>query len=1287
MDENSLCLHVQFEEQAKRTPDQIAVVSHSGQEMTYKDLKEATDTLAENLKHKGCTKDSVIGIYMERSIEFVIAYVSILKAGGGYLPIELSYPKPLLQSVIDDSTPVAIITTPEHKEWLETDAPVIVIKEGWKEKLTDENKSYDKDISFVQSHLNDLAYVVYSSGTTGKPKGIMCPHRGAVFSYAWRHKHYPYEENERIACNVFFTWELMRPLLKGATLYVIPDSVIYDPVLLLKFLKENKITRVLFTPSLLETLLDTKDANITECLETMKVVVLCGEVVTMALRDRFVKLLPNVKLINLYSISECHDVAVSDLSAGELEKYSSMKDGKRRKFCPVGKVFDGVKVIIFDEHMRQMPIGMPGEIYVGGPTLARGYLKRPDLTAARFIITPEELSADAGSTLYRTGDWGYMLSSGELEICGRCDSMVKIRGYSIELQAVEAALMDLPLVNACTVLAHGEEGTDKYLVAYIVPNGQASKKDIRAALKARLPFHMIPSYFVLLTSVPISAAGKLDKKVLPAFDRIKEQEESDETAPATETERRISEIWKKVLQLKSLDIQENFFDLGGHSLLAARMLSHVKEEMSVEITMSQLFKHNTVADFSGLVDQYSGKGDSNRTIVEDKLNLADEVENHDQSFINMDIMLRAFWRSCQYEHRWENGRVLLTGATGYLGAFILKDLLENTRVHIYCLVRDLPDAPVENRLINNLQKYGILSSSPEKQSDEQKRLAQLFQKRVTAVKADVSLINFGLSEEDYAHFAVEIDFVIHAAAAVNLIYPYKALHGPNVLGTQNILMFACTSKIKPVHYISTNAVFPSKLKDCAEEEDMTKFHQDLADGYSQTKWVAEQLISRAGRRGLPVAIYRLGNLSGESKNAYWNPADFNFLMLVGCLAVGKAPNVDWLIEMTPVDFVSKAIVKLTQKISWSLGKVFHIINANPIDSKLLLEWISTHGYPLKILPFEEWKQSVKSYNVKNKASSVGLLSQIIDSMTENEKFFANLSTYKNERFIKVLETLEMTYPTTTLTTMRHYMRCLAERNVIPLPKKQQIEPKRLTGKVAIVTGASSGIGAAIARKLADLGASVAMAARRLDRLEEVRNEIVQDGNVAIAVKADVVNSKHMLDVVAQTEQTLGPVDIVVCCAGVMYYTMMKNFHVEEWERTVDVNCKGILNTVAAVLPGMLQRESGHVVNISSDAGRKVFPGLSVYSASKFFVEAFSQGLRLETADSGIKVTTIQPGDVRTELIHHTTDAEAKSEYDMSDKTPKILEPEDIANAVVFAITQPEYCAINEILVEPRQAPT
>jgi len=1278
------CLHDLFEEQVKNSQDKVAVVGHDGHKLNFGELKQLSDVLSENLQHKGCTRDSIVGIYMEKSLNYVLSYVSILKAGGAYLPIELSYPQPLLESVIEDSSPVAVITTPEYKTQLPPGLVLIVLEEGWEPILVEENMSYQRELPPVTSQLDDLAYVVYSSGTTGKPKGIMCPHRGAVFSYSWRHLHYPYADDDRVACNVFFTWELMRPLLKGTTLFVIPDTVIYDPPLLLKFFYENKITRVLLTPSLLEAVLDAQDIDLALHLSTMRLIVLCGEVVTMALRNRFIQQFPNIKLINLYSISECHDVAVSDLSLGELEKTTLHRENEKRKFCPVGKVFDEVKVLIFDNDLNQMPIGMPGEIFVAGPTLARGYLKRPELTASRFLRQFLHNNEDKSTRLYRTGDWGYLLSTGELEICGRCDSMVKIRGYSIEIQAVESALLSLPLVNACTVLAHGDEGSEKYLVAYVVPNEQASKKEIRAALKARLPFHMIPSYFVLLNSVPISTSGKLDKKVLPAFNRDEETDTADEALPSTDTEKRIYEIWKRVLQLKNLDIQENFFDLGGHSLLAARMLSEVRDEFSVDVPMTQLFRHNTVTDFSLLLDQMSGIASKTRSAIDAKLDLLQEVQNHDQGFVNMDIMLRAFWRSCQYGHRWENGRVLLTGATGFLGAFILRDLLLHTKVHVYCIIRELPDSKAYERVLHNCRKYGVLPDEGESFSNEQEHLWIMFQKRVTAVKGDISLVNLGLSEEEYAHFAVEIDFIVHAAAAVNLIFPYKALHGPNVLGTQQVLMFACTSKIKPVHYISTNAVFPENLKDCAEDADMLEFYDKLEDGYSQTKWVAEQLVARAGKRGLPIAIYRLGNLSGELANGYWNPVDFNFLMIKGCLLAGTAPTVDWLIEMTPVDFVSKIIVRFTQNITLSLGKTFHLVNADTMDSKLLFEWISIHGYPLKMVPFIEWKKQIRSYSGSDE--SMKLLGQMLDTLVENEQFFEKQSSFKNEKLLKVLDDLNMVYPSTAIATIEHYMKCFVERKIIPLPRKQTFENNLLTGKVVLVTGASSGIGASVAKYLAKSGASVALTARRLDRLEEVRNSIVEDGHVAIALKADVVNKSEMLEVVHLTQEMFGPLDVLVCCAGVMYFTLMKNLHVDEWERTVDVNCKGLLNSIGAVLPGMLERKKGHIVSISSDAGRKVFPGLSVYSASKFFVEALSQGLRLETASCGIKITTIQPGDVRTELIQHTTDKEAKKQFDMSEKTTTILEPEDVAKAVLFSVSQPEHCAINEILVEPREAP-
>jgi NADP-dependent 3-hydroxy acid dehydrogenase YdfG len=244
---------------------------------------------------------------------------------------------------------------------------------------------------------------------------------------------------------------------------------------------------------------------------------------------------------------------------------------------------------------------------------------------------------------------------------------------------------------------------------------------------------------------------------------------------------------------------------------------------------------------------------------------------------------------------------------------------------------------------------------------------------------------------------------------------------------------------------------------------------------------------------------------------------------------------------------------------------------------------------------------------------------------------------------------------------------------------------RLAGRVAVVTGASSGIGAAVARALSAEGAHVALAARREDVLLDVQAGLESDaGQESIVVPTDVTDREQVLALVARARE-LGPVEMLVNCAGVMYYTLMKNVREEEWERTVEVNCKGALYCVGAVLPGMLERESGHIVTISSDAGRKVFPGLSVYSASKFFVEALSQGLRLETAGTGLRVTTVQPGNVATDLLSMSTDEEALQEYGGASEA-RMLDPEDVAASVVHALVQPAHVAVNEVLVEPSDEP-
>ena len=250
-----------------------------------------------------------------------------------------------------------------------------------------------------------------------------------------------------------------------------------------------------------------------------------------------------------------------------------------------------------------------------------------------------------------------------------------------------------------------------------------------------------------------------------------------------------------------------------------------------------------------------------------------------------------------------------------------------------------------------------------------------------------------------------------------------------------------------------------------------------------------------------------------------------------------------------------------------------------------------------------------------------------------------------------------------------------------------MNPESLQGRVAVVTGASSGIGAAVARTLACEGAHVALAARRRDELLALQAGLDQQGGGArsLVVPTDVGERQQVKELVARTEEELGPVDILVNCAGVMYYTLMRSLHEDDWERTVDVLCKGMLNCVGAVLEGMLDRGRGHIVTISSDAGRKVFPGLTVYSGGKFFVEAVSQGLRLETAGTGLKVTTVQPGNVATDLPAMSHDAVALKRYGQPSGA-RILDPEDVAASVVHALRQPDHVAVNEILVEPRDEP-
>ncbi|KAL1464778.1 hypothetical protein WDU94_004396 [Cyamophila willieti] len=1153
-----------------------------------------------------------------------------------------------------------------------TAVPKVLLDNDFPSILRSENEKYPKPSS-PQVGLDDVAYVVYSSGTTGKPKGIVCPHRGAVHAYKWRFKACPYEEDEREACNVFFVWEMLRPLLKGIPMYIISDEAIYDPPQLTKFIENNKITRILITPSLLETIIKYKGVDVPKSFKTLRTIIFCGEVVTTNVRDQIASLCPWIKLLNLYSISECHDVSCADIS-----NPNGIKEG--RQYCSVGKTLPYVQMITLDEQLKETKMGTPGDIYIGGPALAIGYLNRPDLNKAKFIETPEHLRKTCGNRLYSTGDWGYALGDGTFEIIGRSDSMVKIRGYTIELQAIEVTLRDHPAVKSCCVLCIGEEGQNKVLVAYIVNSNTVNTSELRAFLKSKFPFYMIPSKYFFLDTLPIlKSSGKLNKKELPTLDS-NSQLELDENMNLLE--KTIAKIWCQVLYLYTIEKDENFFDLGGHSLAAALCISQMNEDMSLNLVVADLFSHPTVQLMASFLENHSKQ----------MLNLDLNNEIDSNSYKNLDESLssrvQCFWKSIQINSsKLNKGNILLTGATGYLGIHLVHKFLTTTKCTLFCTVREEPNKTPTQRITEVIDKYGIPLH------------VNQYSERLILIKSDLSLDMLGLKNKDeYISLSYEIDMVVHAAAFVNLILPYHALSKSNVVATKNLIEFSFLNKIKGFHYVSTNAIYPATGGDYSEDYKVTDFHQYLTttSGYGQAKLISETLVLRAGQLGLPVTIIRSGNIGGSLSFNNWNLVDFNLYLLQAITTTGLSPDIDWYLEFTPVDFLTTSLVQLYTNVT-NMNKIYNFINTKPISGNMLISALNAIGYKIKTVPFTEWLEEL------TRSKQAGPLIQILQN---KEQYLTINNSYRNKNTENFLKSLNSTYSITSEHTVKQYLNVLRELNLISnvthvvntsevivksrgngisVSKTGQVNivyNNILADKVIFVTGSSSGIGEELVRDLVLLGAKVVAVARRITRLEKLKTSLEDATGHILVKKLDVTVEEDVNRVVKEVIAECGHIDILVNNAGVMYFTLVEKYTLADWNAMLDVNVKGVLHCIGNILPTMLQSQRpGHIVNISSNAGVRPFAGLAVYTGTKYFIEGLSGALRQEVSDKNIKVTCIQAGDIKTELLSHSTDKEVVDKFDISGKIP-VLTTKEISQSIVFALLQPNHSAVNSILIEP-----
>ena len=932
-DQRDLCLHELFERQVRRTPDATAVVD-ANTTLTYAELGRRADALAAHLRSTGVVPNAAVGVYMERCAEYVVAILAAMKAGGAFVPLELAYPASQLEDVLSDCEPSVVLTKDAHTERLP----------GWQSVLrmdVDEPESSDGASEPLRVDRENLAFIPYSSGTTGKPKGIANPHRAPVLSYLWRFGVSDYGPGDRVGCSVFFVWEVLRPLLRGGASYVIGDDVIYDPPALVRHLEEHRITEIQMTSSLAEAVLDASGPDLADRLPDLKTIWLVGEVVTKTLARRLLEALPHARSFNLYSIAEAHEVAVTELSEAV--------DHPDSTYCPVGRPAHPERLYVLDDELRRVPEGEAGEVCVGGDMLARGYVNLPEKTAERFV--PDPFAGERGARMYRTGDRGRVLPDGHLEILGRADFRVRIRGYNVELGAVEAAIEENVAVRACVVVSEGSEGEDKRLVAYVVPETKEDhrfsgwsldpktgrSKEIRAALREALPHYAIPAVYVKLDALPIQAtSGKVDRKELPPSPPRQDRTGRDPStatlpgdASRAQKETLLKGIWEGALRLDEgeVEAEDDFFDLGGHSLAAAGLSASVEESFGVHVSMPLFMEDPTVKGLCDRIEALQRDEDATQP---------SEVDLRAEAVLEPGISPggRAKARTLP-----DAENVFLTGATGFLGAFLLDGLLSSTDARVHCLVREREDEDLLDIVASNLESYGLPTDR---------------MNRVVPVAGDLGEPLLGMGGERFDALAREADFVIHAAAAVNLVYPYPALEAPNVGGTREALRLACRHTTKPFHFVSTDGIFPPNAGLCEEDTDLDALVDAREDGYGQSKWVAEKLVRGAEARGLPSLVYRPGFISGHSETGASNPRDLQGAVLSESLRLGSAPEVEgWKIEMTPVDFVAAAILEIAANPAAS-GGTYHLANPDPLPAETVFCWLKAGGYTLERVPSEEW---------------------------------------------------------------------------------------------------------------------------------------------------------------------------------------------------------------------------------------------------------------------------------------------------------------------------------------------
>jgi len=993
-----------IQDRAQDLPDHVAI-RFGDSSINYKQLMERVEDIAVALRKPGVKRGDRVGILMRRSLDLIPALLATWRVGALYVPMDVAFPNQRIAYMLEDSKVHTVIVNKDLLNLLDEGQTLNALRI----EDVSAHSSLEK-ISPAQG--SDSAYMMYTSGSTGKPKGVEIRHSALLNCLLATKEYLEFSpESSMLALTTFSfdisTNELFMPLMAGGCVEIGEDGLVADGIQMAERLATRKPSHVQATPSSWKSALAAGwqgDKDI--CL------ISTGEALSRDLAEQLLERCD--ALWNLYGPTETTVYS----SAYKIES----EPGKPMR---IGRPLPNTQMYILDKQYQPVPIGAMGDLYIAGDGLAVGYWQRPELTSERFVANP----FIRGRRMYYTGDLARCLPNGDIICLGRSDDQVKIHGVRIEPGEVETSLCNIENIRDAVVSSWKDARGDMQLVGHVIAKEGVTltTSELRAKLRERLPEAMIPPYILFTDSFPKTANGKVYRAGLPSPDGVKRDSVKNIEPTTTATEKALAKAWATLL---GIDVQvigrdSDFMDLGGHSLLMTLLMLEIRKLFDVSFSLREFFGASTLKKLSILIDerrqQKAGKSNGKQSFASTR---TAEWARQRMAYLQREAQLPPYiapTRGMTYKPQTKISSVLLTGATGFLGAYTVAEILNTTDVDLYCLVRPKRGEKSKERIERQMRKYQVWGGDEPWQS--------AWENRLHVVEGDVTLSRMGLPDAVYETLAREVDAIFHGAAHVNFIYPYEALRATNVLGLHEVIQFAFHARIKPVHHLSTAAIWPMGAQDTYYEKDSIEHTGRLNLGYDEAKWVGERCLLHAAERGLPVTRYRPGEVGGDSVTGHCVTDHFIVACVKGFLQFGAVPAIDIEVDVAPVDYVAKAIVYLALRRN-PVGQAFHLTNPYPRPISQAFAYMRGLGYQFEELPFEELRDRL----VSSPGFSANALFAYQAALEEMDNLSLQIPIYDTRETLRELEGSGITCPPADAKLFETYMRYLQGIGFIPQPE-------------------------------------------------------------------------------------------------------------------------------------------------------------------------------------------------------------------------------------------------------------